>query len=569
MKLISPEVSENDAPFNIELIVPGEMANDQEILKKTEINPERDVVNGIIHNDIFEKLNLKTTNINVDISEDGKTITSKLTDRGEFVFSVVEKNRNYSELKNISFTIFYLNRSAKLNFTKQMGGVQPVNYGSVFIYKNGFRINPYGEPGQDFLKIDQRKAQGWRRYLGTREIMGRISIKGDNDEFIETTSRADGFVRTSAVIMLESFFLEKVLKVLEKYVVNLINWGEPLKNNPGHVIKPEEISSQILTQFISNVQLNDVVDVNYNLDIFKKNGLQNNQNEFTASLKKIEDIAEQTKNESLSNLAQSIKKKAEAIISQNIHLEKENKEAEKKIEQAKEDEQVRARQIYFLKGTANQSVTNLLNGFHSIYTLTDATKGNIKYLKELLASANTIANKDFIISIIVQIQEANEKAHKLAELAIHGNQTLSQKGSNNICGFISQYSEAGLALQGLRYELYPENQQFNCRFDTASVGVILDNISSNAIKAGATVLKISFTEESKYIQIVFEDNGIGLSQDIDPQAIFEWGFSSNREKHGFGIGLYHVKQLIEEMKGKIEVDTSYKDGFKLSVRLKK
>ena len=64
-----------------------------------------------------------------------------------------------------------------------MGGVQPKNYGSVFIYKNGFRINPYGEPGQDFFGIDQRKAQGWKRFLGTREIMGRISIKGRDPEY--------------------------------------------------------------------------------------------------------------------------------------------------------------------------------------------------------------------------------------------------------------------------------------------------------------------------------------------------------------------------------------------------
>lgn len=570
MKLISPEVSENDASFDIELIVPDERSNDQKVLQKPDANPERDVVNGIIHNDIFEKLNLKTTNITVEISEDGKTITSKLTDRGVFVFSVVEKNRNYNELKNISFSIFYLNRAAKMNFTKQMGGVPPVNYGSVFIYKNGFRINPYGEPGQDFFKIDRRKAQGWRRYLGTREIMGRISINGNNDQFIETTSRADGFVRTPAVIELEDFFLEKVLKVLEKYVVNLINWGEPLKNNPEHIIKPEEIGSQIISQFINNVNSNDIVDIKYNIEIFEKNSLQNNQNELTVSLKKLEDIAEHTKNESLLNLANSIKKKTEAILSQNIHLEKENKEAEKQIVQAKEEEKVRSRQIHFLKGTANQNVTNLLNGFHSIYTLTDATKGNIKYLKELLAPIdNKIDNKDFILSIIVQIQQANEKAHKLAELAIYGNQTLSQKGTNNIYDFISQYIEAGLAIQGLQYELSPDNQPFNCRFDTASVGVILDNISSNAIKAGATLLRIKFTEESKYIQIVFEDDGIGLSQDIDPQAIFEWGFSSNRAKQGFGIGLYHIKQLIEEMKGKIEVDTSYKGGFKLRVRLKR
>ena len=67
------------------------------------------------------------------------------------------------------------------------------------------------------------------------------SIKGDNDQFLETTSRAHGFIQTPAVDMLADLFLEKVLKVLEKYVVNLINWGEPLKSDPQHTISPSEI----------------------------------------------------------------------------------------------------------------------------------------------------------------------------------------------------------------------------------------------------------------------------------------------------------------------------------------
>ena len=199
MKLISPDANKGELPFDIELIVPAERENDNKTLGKTGINPNRDIVNGIIHNDILEKLNIKTTSIEVSVSEDGQLITSKLTDRGEYIFSVVEKNRKYYGLQDISIVVFYLNQSAKVNFTRQMGGVQPKNYGSVFIYKNGFRINPYGEPGQDFFGIDQRKAQGWKRFLGTREIMGRISIKGNNDQFVETTSRAHGFIQTPAV----------------------------------------------------------------------------------------------------------------------------------------------------------------------------------------------------------------------------------------------------------------------------------------------------------------------------------------------------------------------------------
>ena len=155
-----------------------------------------------------------------------------------------------------------------------MGGVTPKSYGSVFIYKNGFRINPYGEPGQDIFGIDQRKAQGWKRFLGTREIMGRISIKGDNDDFVETTSRAHGFIQTPAVDMLADLFVEKVLKVLEKYVVHLINWGEPLKSNHNHTVTPEEIGSEIVSQFITNINLDDVLSVDCNPTIINNKSFE-------------------------------------------------------------------------------------------------------------------------------------------------------------------------------------------------------------------------------------------------------------------------------------------------------
>lgn len=568
MKLISPDADKGELPFDIELIVPSERENDNKVLNKTGINPDRDIVNGVIHNDIFEKLNIKTTSIEVNISEDGQLITSKLTDRGEYIFSFVEKNRNYYGLRDISIVVFYLNQSAKVSFTRQMGGVTPKNYGSVFIYKNGFRINPYGEPGQDFFGIDQRKAQGWKRFLGTREIMGRISIKGDNDQFLETTSRAHGFIQTPAVDMLADLFLEKVLKVLEKYVVNLINWGEPLKSDPQHTISPNEIGEQIISQFITSVDSKDIVSVDYNPDILTKSNTQGSQDSISMSLKKLESAAERTQDTGLINLTQTLKRRTKSLISHNIQLEEENAEKAKELAKAKTEGLVRERQVYFLKGAANQNVTNLVNGFHSIYTLTDASRGNISYLRELIAPMD-LEKKDFILSIVGQIQQANEKAHKLADLAIHGNQSLKQSEPHSLNDFIRQYIDAGFAIEGLKYELVQDNRAFDCKFDSSSIGIIIDNIASNSVKAGATILQISLEERGKFVEIAFSDNGIGLAENINPQSLFEWGFSSNRQKKGYGIGLYHIKQLVDEMNGTVEIDTTYRRGFKLIVRLKK
>lgn len=580
MKLISPDVDKGELPFEIEMIVPSEREIDEKLLEeyendkekekkiKRKINPDRDIINGKIKNDIFEKLNIKTTNIEVNISEDGLSITSTLSDRGEYIFTVTEKNRKYGLLKNIHISVFYLNQSAKVNFTRQMGGVTPKNYGSVFIYKNGFRINPYGEPGQDFFGIDQRKAQGWKRFLGTREIMGRISIKGDNEQFVETTSRAHGFIQTPAVDMLSDLFIEKVLKVLEKYVVHLINWGEPLKSNHNHIISPNEIGNEIVSQFINNINTDDILSIDCNTEILNKESIIKEPDSITTSLNKLEAIAEKTQDSGLLQLAQTVKKRTEAILSDNIKLEEDNAAKDKKLEQVLQESEVRKKQVYFLSGAANQNVTNLLGGFHTVYTLTDAIKGNINFLREELSKGKD-ASEELVLMVIGEIYQANEKAHKLADLAIHGNQTLKQEGLNSIYDFIRQYIDVDLAIKGIEYVLTSSDRAFNCKFDASSIGVILDNISSNSIKAGATKLYISLEEMQDYVQITFTDNGIGLDNDIDIDMLFEWGVSNNISKKGFGIGLYHVKQLVEEMKGTVSIDTTYKDGFRLVVKLKR
>lgn len=568
MKLISPEVDKGENPFCIDLIVPREEENDRNILKNKKINPERDIVNGIIRNDVFEKLNIKTTNIKVEISKDGKFILTQLFDRGEFIFEIKEKNRKYILLKDICISIFYLNRSAKMSFTMQMGGVQPLKYGSVFIYKNGFRINPFGEPGQDFFNIDQRKAQGWKRFLGTREIIGRISINGSNEQFIETSSRAHGFVQTEAVNMLGDFFLEKVLKVLEKYVVNIISWGEPLKHDPlKHVIDPSEVGDQIIEQFISNIDTKNIISINYNKDILTAKRNNEDNDNIVFSLKKLEHIAEQTRDIGFINLAKDVKKRTETILSQNLELEKTNTIQSKDLEKSKKENLVREKQVYFLKGAANQNVENLINGFHSIYTLTEATKVNISYLKELLSELK-VSNKNDIIDILVEIYQSNQKANKLAELAIKGNQNLKQTGRNSISDFIKQYIDSGMAVKGLNYKLM-DNNSYYCRFDPSSISIVFDNVVSNSIKAGANNLEISFIEKKNNVEINFSDDGLGLDKGIDPINLFEWGVSTSVGRKGFGIGLYHIKLLVEEMNGTVSIDEDYTNGFRLVVSLRK
>ena len=64
---------------------------------------------------------------------------------------------------------------AKYDYTRLMG-IDSINFGSVFLFRNGFRILPFGETGDDSWGIDFRAQQGRARYLGSRDLMGRVDV---------------------------------------------------------------------------------------------------------------------------------------------------------------------------------------------------------------------------------------------------------------------------------------------------------------------------------------------------------------------------------------------------------
>ena len=222
-KLINPNTQPEDDQFEIELIVPDEQFEDD---SKTEYG---EIVNGKIQNLIFETLDLKTTKIISKVSgKENNEIETSLVEGGKLVYRIIEENP-FSKLHNVDIEIYFLNRSAKLTFTRRMG-VEPVNYGHIFVYKNGVRIYPYGERGEDPFKIDNRKVQGPSRYLGTREILGYISIKEPNDELRETTSRGDGLLKTKEYFELIEWFYQN-LKRVEKYIIDIVDWGNFLSED--------------------------------------------------------------------------------------------------------------------------------------------------------------------------------------------------------------------------------------------------------------------------------------------------------------------------------------------------
>jgi len=101
--------------------------------------------------------------------------------------------------------------------------------------------------------------------------------------------------------------------------------------------------------------------------------------------------------------------------------------------------------------------------------------------------------------------------------------------------------------------------------DKDSLMQILVNLLDNAIKytPNGGIVQVSLKEQNGFSRIEISDNGIGISE-IALQHLFEPYRSGDEarpgQKGGLGIGLYIVKQLVEEHQGSITVKSKLDEG---------
>jgi signal transduction histidine kinase len=89
---------------------------------------------------------------------------------------------------------------------------------------------------------------------------------------------------------------------------------------------------------------------------------------------------------------------------------------------------------------------------------------------------------------------------------------------------------------------------------------ILQNLISNAIKYRDAAkqqcfVRVQFDQTDDGIIITVSDNGLGVPTEWQ-QKIFKERFRIDPSIHGHGLGLYIVKSLVDELNGKIEIEST-------------
>jgi len=569
-RLINPNQENDTRNFKIKIIAKDEIVNDKEA------ENERDKVNGSIKNFLLETLDLKTTQIVSGIISGGEEIVTKLVDRGKLIYEIKEKNPYYPFLKsNIVIHLFHLNRSAKYSFTRLMG-IAPVQYGSVFLYKNGFRIYPFGEIHSDVLGIDRRKQQGYARFMGTRELLGRIEINDylNIDDLKETTSRDGGLIKNVHYVKLVDFFFEKALKRLEKYVVDLIKWGEPSEDYDNKEIKPTDITKDILLLISNIAKEDDVIDVKYDAKNLAKILNDRSDENLPKTLKSVEVLADKTNNPELQKKVQKLvaQFREHQIAKKETEAELEKERVEKNL--ALKDVEQRVGENIFLRSITSTEIKEVASLQHHIERGTDRIERNLKSLKSAVDENSDITIlHDYIDRISFEIKKISTISRFITRANFN---TEAKSITKDIVEYIneyvnnvySNYKDIKINNKLLKFSLVnDDNLDFITKFKPLEIVVVVDNLIDNSQKANAKSFIIKYDLDSKKnLNIHFIDDGDGITN-TNLNRIFDFGFTTRNG--GSGIGLYHVKKIVEDSGGNITVNNKMKKGVEFIIRLTK
>jgi signal transduction histidine kinase len=103
-------------------------------------------------------------------------------------------------------------------------------YSGASIYRDGFRVHPYGEPGNDWLQLDHRSRQAPTIRLANNQVVSAIRISQvSNEQLIDRTTR-EGLVHNRAYDDLRDWYV-RVLALLEE---------ERYRLRPREAAEPEE-----------------------------------------------------------------------------------------------------------------------------------------------------------------------------------------------------------------------------------------------------------------------------------------------------------------------------------------
>jgi len=176
---------------------------------------------------------------------------------------------------------------------------------------------------------------------------------------------------------------------------------------------------------------------------------------------------------------------------------------------------------------------------------------NLNYIVEDLTSDFSNSKEwDRILPYLKSIKKHSDKLTTIKRQFLRlNNYNVIGKQTIDLKGYIRSYLETVHLSRG-EIQIDIGNTPYRFKLEIFELGVLLDNLITNAAERNASFIKVKFHDDTSELHIISDTGPI----EIEPvDKIFNLGVTS--KKNGTGIGMFLVKEICEELGWNISVSS--------------
>lgn len=407
---------------------------------------------------------------------------------------------------SVKAQVFMFNQGDKIRFANRYG-LRVREYGNIRLYRDSFRIYPYGEAKNDWLDLDRRQTQGLMRFLGSRDLIGCVQIgKESNPNLIPLTNR-QGLEENTAFEELRDFVMQVCIKTLESYYFTKVKKGTNETIQKSKVQIGGAVAGLTeLAKVLKDANPDAAKQIKDYTSVIQKE--QKNQLQFVQDQQEIVKV--------YSRIAQKETFLHKMIHQSMIHV----KDAEVAMNA-------------FIRNAENMEPAEAakLRAIHG-------------YIKDALSLLRTVRD-----DVVKKRTKSLQDLERLTQRYLQDNN--------------AYFSENNVTVSAVCVG----NMQ--CVVDPGDIKAILNNLATNAVKSLVKVadrpreLRFELYRTDRFVIIKCIDNGIGIPE-VDRERIFD-PFQSTTD--GFGLGLTIIDEIAKEYNGALElIDTAVGACFSVKMR---
>ena len=420
---------------------------------------------------------------------------------------------------------------AKLNTLRDINKVWSSMQG-VYVYRNGFRVLPYGR--KDWIGFTEKSQKSAANIYREHTVVGYLKIDGFTSENLEEQTKRQGFIQDEYG---KNFFM-----LLQEFLLNIIFESDVLFRDGFTSIKNFD---------------NKVVTENGKITFEKVSGYEEEKNDKMQDVKAgIEDLKTAVINKSISGSASQ-----KAIENLQQQLSEYEKVEQKVIDEKSQEIYLKSKQIDEIK-----DIVPLLGLGIIAESLTHEMKRIEQNVEEY--ARNTIKFKNDVDRIVKNqrniITQTNFLKIQLAHMESTYRRNLEKQEEILLRDFLLEMyvnGDSPMARKAYRdnVDVLVEGDNILLKANKGILTTIFDNIFLNSL------YWVQYSDQKKYIKFVVKqsgiiecfDSGCGVHPEIEDKLFEPFRFM---KENGRGLGLFIVKELTENMNGRVWLSDERREG---------